>query len=92
MPLQSGSDRILKAMHRWYRAAHYERRVESRELLLDAAIGADVIVGFPGETHEDFRATAEFIERLPFTYLHVFSSCRGPGRLRRSWGMKLRQR
>ncbi|MFZ0037032.1 MAG: tRNA (N(6)-L-threonylcarbamoyladenosine(37)-C(2))-methylthiotransferase MtaB [Candidatus Acidiferrales bacterium] len=80
MPLQSGSDRILKAMHRWYRAAHYERRVEMiRELLLDAAIGADVIVGFPGETHEDFRATAEFIERLPFTYLHVFSFSPRPG-------------
>ena len=74
MPLQSGSDRVLKSMHRWYRAAHYERRTEIiRELLPGAAIGADVIVGFPGETEEDLVATLNFIERLPFTYLHVFS-------------------
>lgn len=80
MPLQSGSDRILKAMHRWYRVAHYERRVEIiRELLPGAAIGADVIAGFPGETDEDFAATFEFIERLPFTYLHVFSFSSRPG-------------
>ncbi len=80
MPLQSASDRVLKGMHRWYRAAHYERRVEIiRELLPGAAIGADVIAGFPGETHEDFQATAEFIERLPFTYLHVFSFSARPG-------------
>ena len=51
VPLQSGSDRILRAMHRWYRAAHYAERIELiRRLLPDAAIGADVIVGFPGET------------------------------------------
>lgn len=80
MPLQSGSDRVLKAMHRWYRAAHYERRIEIiRELLPDAAIGADVIVGFPGETEEDFAATSDFIERLSFTYLHVFSFSARPG-------------
>src|SRR5215472_5323832 len=54
MPLQSGSDRILAAMHRWYRAEHYARRVELiRERLPHAAIGADVIAGFPGETEED---------------------------------------
>jgi threonylcarbamoyladenosine tRNA methylthiotransferase MtaB len=80
MPLQSGSDRVLKAMHRWYRVAHYERRIEIiRELLPGAAIGADVIVGFPGETEEDFAATFDFIERLPFTYLHVFSFSARPG-------------
>ena len=80
VPLQSGSDRILHAMHRWYRAAHYAERVELiRRCLPDAAIGADVIVGFPGETDEDFRATVEFIERLPFTYLHVFSFSARPG-------------
>jgi threonylcarbamoyladenosine tRNA methylthiotransferase MtaB len=67
-------------MHRWYRAAHYERRVEIiRELLPGAAIGADVIAGFPGETNEEFAATFEFIERLPFTYLHVFSFSARPG-------------
>jgi threonylcarbamoyladenosine tRNA methylthiotransferase MtaB len=80
VPLQSGSDRILRAMHRWYRAEHYAKRVHLiRRLLPDAAIGADVIVGFPGESDADFRATVEFIERLPFTYLHVFSFSRRPG-------------
>jgi threonylcarbamoyladenosine tRNA methylthiotransferase MtaB len=80
MPLQSGSDRILGAMHRWYRAEHYARRVELiREQLPYAAIGADVIAGFPGETDEDHAATVAFIERLPFTYLHVFSFSKRPG-------------
>jgi threonylcarbamoyladenosine tRNA methylthiotransferase MtaB len=80
MPLQSASDLILKAMHRWYRAAHYQRRVEIiLELLPEAAIGADVIAGFPGETDEDFAATFDFIESLPFTYLHVFSFSARPG-------------
>lgn len=80
VPLQSGSDRILRAMRRWYRAGHYAERVQLiRRLLPDAAIGADVIVGFPGESDADFQATAEFIERLPFTYLHVFSFSPRPG-------------
>ena len=80
VPLQSGADRILRAMHRWYRAAHYAERIKLiRRLLPDAAIGADVIVGFPGETPEDFEATAEFIASLPFTYLHVFSFSARPG-------------
>jgi threonylcarbamoyladenosine tRNA methylthiotransferase MtaB len=80
MPLQSGSDRILAAMHRWYRAEHYARRVELiRERLPHAAIGADVITGFPGETEAEHAATLAFIERLPFTYLHVFSFSKRPG-------------
>jgi threonylcarbamoyladenosine tRNA methylthiotransferase MtaB len=80
MPLQSGSDRILAAMHRWYRAAHYaEHAMLIRELLPDAAVGADVIAGFPGESEEDHAATCEFIEQLPFTYLHVFSFSERPG-------------
>src|ERR1700735_2494676 len=80
VPLQSGSDRILRAMHRWYRAAQYAERVETiRRLLPGAAIGADVIAGFPGETDEDFKATFDLIERLPFTYLHVFSFSPRPG-------------
>ena len=80
VPLQSGSDRILRAMHRWYRAAHYAERIRLiRNLLPDAAIGADVIAGFPGETDEDFAATFDFIARLPFTYLHVFSFSARPG-------------
>ena len=80
MPLQSGSDRILAAMHRWYRAEHYARRVELiRERLPHAAIGADVITGFPGESEAEDAATLAFIERLPFTYLHVFSFSKRPG-------------
>jgi len=80
IPLQSGSNRILRAMHRWYRAELYAERIQLiRRLIPDAAIGADVIVGFPGETDEDFRATSDFIEALPFTYLHVFSFSTRPG-------------
>jgi threonylcarbamoyladenosine tRNA methylthiotransferase MtaB len=80
MPLQSGSDRILAAMHRWYRAEHYARRAElAREWLPDAAIGADVIAGFPGETEADHQTTLSLIERLPLTYLHVFSFSSRPG-------------
>lgn len=80
VPLQSGSDRILRAMHRWYHAELYAERMKLiRRLLPDAAIGADVIVGFPGETDDDFQATVEFIEQLPFTYLHVFSFSARPG-------------
>ncbi|HKM89546.1 MAG TPA: tRNA (N(6)-L-threonylcarbamoyladenosine(37)-C(2))-methylthiotransferase MtaB [Candidatus Acidoferrales bacterium] len=80
VPLQSGSDRMLAAMHRWYRAAHYaERILRVAERLPGAAIGADVICGFPGETEEDHRRTLEFVERLPFTYLHVFSYSSRPG-------------
>jgi threonylcarbamoyladenosine tRNA methylthiotransferase MtaB len=80
MPLQSASNRILAAMHRWYRAGHYARRVELiHERLPHAAIGADVITGFPGETEADHAATIDFIESLPFTYLHVFSFSKRPG-------------
>jgi threonylcarbamoyladenosine tRNA methylthiotransferase MtaB len=80
MPLQSASNRILAAMHRWYRAEHYARRVELIcERLPHAAIGADVITGFPGETEEDHATTMNFIESLPFTYLHVFSFSKRPG-------------
>ena len=80
MPLQSGSDCVLKAMHRWYRAEHYARRAELvREWLPGAALGADVIAGFPGETQADHEATLALIERLPLAYLHVFSFSARPG-------------
>ena len=80
MPLQSASDHILAAMHRWYRAEHYARRVDLiQDHLPHAAIGADVIAGFPGETDSDHTATLEFIEARPFTYLHVFSYSSRPG-------------
>src|ERR1700678_4637183 len=80
IPLQSGSAKILRAMHRWYRPALYAERVNQiRHAIPDAAIGADVIVGFPGESDDDFRATYEFIDVLPLTYLHVFSFSARPG-------------
>jgi len=80
MPLQSASDRILAKMHRWYRSEHYARRIELiRSRLPQAAIGADVIAGFPGEAEEDHATTVRFIADRPFTYLHVFSYSPRPG-------------
>jgi threonylcarbamoyladenosine tRNA methylthiotransferase MtaB len=80
IPLQSGSDTVLRRMHRRYRPKHYEHRVRlARELMPDAAIGADVMVGFPGETEEEFEQTRSFIEALPFTYLHIFPYSERPG-------------
>lgn len=80
IPLQSASDGVLRAMRRRYRARHYADRIErARASMPFAAIGADVMVGFPGETDEDFEATRSFIERLPFTYLHVFTYSRREG-------------
>jgi threonylcarbamoyladenosine tRNA methylthiotransferase MtaB len=80
MPLQSASDKILAAMHRWYRSEHYARRIELiRDQLPNAAIGADIIAGFPGETAADHAATLDFIASRPFTYLHVFSYSVRPG-------------
>jgi threonylcarbamoyladenosine tRNA methylthiotransferase MtaB len=80
VPLQSGSDKILRKMHRKYRPWHYADRIERiRQAMPDAAIGADVMVGFPGETDDDFEQTRAFIDRLPFTYLHVFTYSSRPG-------------
>src|ERR1700683_3459502 len=79
-PLQSGADRTLRRMHRKYRPRHYADRVlKARALMPDAAIGADVMVGFPGETEADFEESRSFIESLPFTYLHVFTYSERPG-------------
>jgi len=79
-PLQSGSDRILRRMHRKYRPRHYADRIaKARALMPDAAIGADVMVGFPGETDADFDESLRFIAALPFTYLHVFTYSERPG-------------
>jgi len=80
VPLQSGSDRILRRMHRKYRPWHYAEKIRKvREAMPDAAIGADVMVGFPGETDEFFAESRSFIEHLPFTYLHVFTYSSRPG-------------
>lgn len=80
VPLQSGSDRVLRMMHRKYRPWHYAERIQHiRAALPDAAIGADVMVGFPGETEELFEESRRFIADLPFTYLHVFTFSSRPG-------------
>jgi threonylcarbamoyladenosine tRNA methylthiotransferase MtaB len=73
LPLQSGCDAILRRMYRRYRPWHYAERLRKiRALLPDAAIGADVMVGFPGETHALFQKSYDFIAAQPFTYLHLF--------------------
>ncbi len=80
VPLQSGSDRILELMNRGYRADEYRRRVSGLAgAFPGAGLGTDVIVGFPGETGEDFARTMALVEELPFTYLHVFPYSRRPG-------------
>ncbi|MFY1047756.1 tRNA (N(6)-L-threonylcarbamoyladenosine(37)-C(2))-methylthiotransferase MtaB [Chryseobacterium sp. GP-SGM7] len=74
IPLQSGSDDLLKKMKRRYLTKLYSDRVNKiREVMPDAAIGVDVIVGFPGETEELFMETYNFLNNLPITYLHVFT-------------------
>ncbi|MBV9762655.1 MAG: tRNA (N(6)-L-threonylcarbamoyladenosine(37)-C(2))-methylthiotransferase MtaB [Acidobacteriaceae bacterium] len=79
-PLQSGSDAVLKRMFRKYRTRHYANRLEmARRLAPDAAIGADVMTGFPGETEAEFAETVRFVEEQPFTYLHVFTYSERPG-------------
>ena len=80
VPMQSGSDRILRKMHRKYRPWHYREKIEKiRAAMPHAAIGADVMAGFPGETDADFEETRRLIDELPFTYLHVFTYSARPG-------------
>jgi threonylcarbamoyladenosine tRNA methylthiotransferase MtaB len=80
VPMQSGSDAVLRRMHRKYRPWHYlEKILKIRKAMPFAAIGADVMVGFPGETEAEFAETQRMIEELPFTYLHVFTYSARPG-------------
>jgi threonylcarbamoyladenosine tRNA methylthiotransferase MtaB len=80
IPLQSGSDAVLRRMHRKYRPWHYREKIEKiRAAMPTAAIGADTMVGFPGETDAEFETTRRFIAGLPFTYLHVFTFSARPG-------------
>jgi len=73
IPLQSGCSKILRLMNRRYWPSQYAERILAiREQIPNAGIGADVMVGFPGETDPDHAASAAFIESLPFTYLHIF--------------------
>ncbi len=80
IPLQSGSDRVLGLMRRRYTSARFAERVERvRRAMPDAFIGVDVIVGFPGETEDDFDTTRRFLERVRPSQLHVFPYSVRPG-------------
>jgi threonylcarbamoyladenosine tRNA methylthiotransferase MtaB len=80
VPMQSGNDAVLRRMHRKYRPWHYRQKIEKiRAAMPTAAIGADVMVGFPGEAESEFETTRKMIEELPFTYLHVFTYSARPG-------------
>ena len=74
IPLQSGSDKLLKKMRRRYNTQLYRERIDLiKKLMPNACIGADVIVGFPGETDREFKKTLDFLIELPLSYLHVFT-------------------
>ena len=80
VPLQSGDREVLERMRRPYTPAHYAEVIgHLRALFPDAALGADVLVGFPGETESQFQNTCQLISRLPLTYLHVFPFSPRPG-------------
>jgi len=73
IPLQSGSDSVLKAMNRPYKSEHFYQLINGiKAKIHSVCLGSDVIVGFPCEGEEEFRQTYELIESLPFSYLHVF--------------------
>lgn len=79
MPLQSGSDKMLRLMRRRYKSKLYADRVALiKKLMPHACIGVDVITGFPGETHDDFLETYHFLESLDISYLHVFTYSERP--------------
>ena len=74
IPLQSGSDQLLKSMRRRYDTKLYSNKIEKiKKLMPNACIGVDVIVGYPGETDEEFNKTMNFLKSLPISYLHVFT-------------------
>jgi threonylcarbamoyladenosine tRNA methylthiotransferase MtaB len=87
LPLQSGSDAVLRRMHRRYRPWHYVGKVTElfRAAGPELTLGADVMVGFPGETEQEFAETCEFIASLRFGYLHLFPFSPRPGT--RAWQM-----
>jgi threonylcarbamoyladenosine tRNA methylthiotransferase MtaB len=90
VPLQSGSDAVLRRMHRKYRPWHYREKIEKiRAALPSAAIGADVMVGFPGESEAEFEETRRLVKDLPFTYLHVFTYSARPGTPAASMGKQV---
>ncbi|MGA7338990.1 MAG: MiaB/RimO family radical SAM methylthiotransferase, partial [Terracidiphilus sp.] len=81
LPLQSGSDAVLRRMHRRYRPWHYAGKIDAllRAAGPDLTVGADVMVGFPGETAAEFEETLAFVGALPFAYLHLFPFSPRPG-------------
>jgi len=81
LPLQSGSDSVLRRMHRRYRPWHYAEKVEALVLAAgqDLTLGADVMVGFAGETDAEFQETVDLVRALPFGYLHLFPFSPRPG-------------
>ena len=80
IPLQSGSDKVLKSMKRKYAREVFAQRVtEIKEHMPHACIAADMIIGFPGETEEDFRDTYDFLDGLDISYMHVFTYSERPG-------------
>lgn len=80
IPLQSGSDRVLELMRRRYKRQLFENRISViRKKLPLAGVGADVIVGFPGESDDDFEDTFSFLDAMPLSYLHVFNFSERPG-------------
>lgn len=86
LSLQHGSDRILARMGRKITVSRYREVLDFlREKLPDAALGTDIIVGFPGETEEDFAAMADFLKTSPLTYFHVFSFSPRPGTQAAEW-------
>ena len=90
VPLQSGSDAVLRRMHRKYRPWHYREKIEKiRASMPIAAIGADVMVGFPGETEAEFEETRRTVQDLPFTYLHVFTYSQRPDTPAAAMGKKV---
>lgn len=79
LPLQSGSDRVLKRMNREYTTQDYFRRIEAlRKIIPDIALTTDLIVGFPGETEEDFQQTLKAVEEVQYDNAYVFSYSRRP--------------
>jgi threonylcarbamoyladenosine tRNA methylthiotransferase MtaB len=87
LPLQSGSDAVLRRMHRRYRPWHYAEKVAAlmRAAGPELTLGADVMVGFPGESDREFEETIEFIGAMPFGYLHLFPFSPRPGT--RGWAL-----
>ncbi len=88
LPLQSGSDAVLRRMHRRYRPWHYADKVAALQRAAgpDLTLGADVMVGFPGETDREFEETLAFIREQPFGYLHLFPFSARPGT--RAWSLQ----